>query len=403
MFKLIGDENKPSMVAQSVESEDDIAPYFKRITPGLELAMESGDYQAIESSILPGEFNMNVDGVWYSRYKLSVFYHVDVSESEFVVSRDRDDLPKIDRLVVKHSSGKSSVLELVETDEGVLFEDSYYMKGTFQAVTDSKTNQPVKEVIGSITTIGSGKKSATVDIPLSYEYEKETKRTVTIDETKKFEGAEVTVSEWQVTPSDSRLLLEIESPFQEIAQMTLMILTPDGSLSPLLFEQVANEKYTVSFPGGTELPEDIHLYGLIATSSKEIVFDVDPNQYEIYKRIKQSTYEHRLDEPIMKIYGSEVTKESLFYDEHGVTFHILFNKVVPQGPYVNLMNKEQLMIEAVNEKNEVRHLKSMGDAQERVTFMIDRGFYERSNKIQVKMTNLPVFVKTNWVVSLSNE
>ena len=133
MFKLIGDENKPSMVAQSVESEDDITPYFKRITPGLELAMESGDYQAIESSILPGEFNMNVDGVWYSRYKLSVFYHVDVSESEFVVSRDRDDLPKIDRLVVKHSSGKSSVLELVETDEGVLFEGQLLYEGNFSS------------------------------------------------------------------------------------------------------------------------------------------------------------------------------------------------------------------------------------------------------------------------------
>ncbi|MGB8001264.1 MAG: hypothetical protein WCF60_14370 [Anaerobacillus sp.] len=402
-FKLIGDEKKPSAVVQSVESRDDIVPYFKTITPGLDLAMQSGNYQEIERTVLPDEFKVNVDGVWYSRYNLSVFYHVDVSGSKFVLSRDIDDLPKIDRLVVEHGSGETSLLELVETEEGVLFEGSYYMKGTFQAVTDSKVNQPVKEVVGSIKTIVSGKQSAIVNIPLSYEYDKEKKKTVSIDETKKFEGAEVTVSEWQETPSDSRLLLEIESPYKEVVQMELTILTPEGSLSPLLFEQVANEKYTASFPKGTELPEDIHFYGLTASSSEEIVFDVDPNQYEIYKQIKQSTYEDRIDEPVMTINGSEVVKEGLFYDDHGVTFHILFNKVASHGPYVNLMDKDHLMIEAVNEKNEVRNIRPLGDEQERVTFMIDRGFYERSKKIQVKVTNLPVFVNTNWVVNLSNE
>ncbi|WP_371019023.1 hypothetical protein [Pseudalkalibacillus sp. JSM 102089] len=124
-FTFIRKEKEISDDVLTVEKADDIVPYFKSITPGLELAIKSGDYQAYEGPSLPKDFKINVDSFWYSRHNVFVFYHVDVSDSKFVITRDREDLPKIDQLVMEAGSDKASVLELVETGEGVLFEDDY--------------------------------------------------------------------------------------------------------------------------------------------------------------------------------------------------------------------------------------------------------------------------------------
>ena len=401
-FTIIGKEKKISEDVLTVEKTDDIVPYFKSITPGLELAIKSGGYQAYEGPSLPKDFKINVDGVWYSRNNVYVFYHVDVSDTKFVITRDREDLPKIDQLVMEEGSGKASVLELVETGEGVLFEDDYYMKGTFQAVTHSETNEPLQKWNGALKAIVSGKRSATVEVPVSYEYEKEEKITKQINETKKFVETIVTVSQWEKTPSDSRLILNINSPLSKIVDMNLMISTNEKEIAPLIVEEISGQ-YSVSFPRGTELPEAIQFYGLIGASSKEIIFEVDPNQYEIYKQIKEPTYTHQVNEPIAKLYGAEIVKETLYYDDYGVTFHLLVNQITTESLSLNLLYKDQILIEAVNERNEKRHLRLLGDEEDRLTFKIDRGFYERSEMIQVKLTDLPVYVTTNWLIKPPNE
>ncbi|MYL66000.1 hypothetical protein GLW07_21920 [Bacillus hwajinpoensis] len=401
-FTVIGKDKSVSDDVLTVEKVEDIVPYFINTTPGLELAIQSGDYLPLKDMPLPDDFKINVDGVWYSRHKVYVFYHVDVSNSEFVLTRNREDLPKIDQLVMDDPSGEASILELVETEEGVLFEDHYYMKGTFQSVAPSETNEPLRNWNGALTTIVSGNRSVKVNVPVSYEYEKETKTTKRINETKRFDETTVSVSLWEEMASESRLILDIDSPFSTIPHMELMISTEEEEIAPLLVEKLNGGQYSASFPAGTK-PEAILLDGLIGNFSKEVSFDVDPNQYEIYKQIKESTYTHQLDEQIVSIYGSDVVKETLFYNEDGVTFHLLVNSVASEAPYLNMKYKKQIKIEAVNEKGEIRNPNLLDSEKDRIVFMIDRGFYERSENIQVNITNLPVYVKTDWTINPPTE
>ncbi|WP_273837319.1 hypothetical protein [Guptibacillus sedimenti] len=398
-FTVIGKDKSVSDDVLTVEKVEDIVPYFIKTTPGLELAIQSGDYQSLKDMPLRDDFKINLDGVWYSRHNVYVFYHVDVSNSEFVLTRNREDLPKIDQLVMDDPSGEASGLELVETEEGVLFEGDYYMKGTFQSVAHSETNEPLRNWNGALTTIVSGNRSAKVNVPISYEYKKETKNTKQINETKRFNDTTVTVSRWEETASDRRLILEIDSPFSTIPHIELKVSDKEKEIAPLLVEKLSGGQYSASFPAGTKLPEAIHLDGLIANFSKEVSFDVDPNQYEIYKQIKESTYSHQLAEPITSIYGSEIVKDTLFYNEDGVTFNLLVNSVISEAPYVNMKYKKQVKIEAMNEKGEIRNLNLLDREQDRIVFMIDRGFYERSESIQVNITNLPVYVKTDWTIN----
>ena len=402
-FTVIGKDKSVSDDVLTVEKVEDIVPYFINTTPGLELAIQSGDYQPLKDMPLPDDFKINVDGVWYSRHNVYVFYHVDVSNSEFVLTRNREDLPKIDQLVMDDPSGEASVLELVETEEGVLFEGDYYMKGTFQSVAPSETNEPLRNWNGALTTIVSGNRSAKVNVPVSYEYEKETKTTKQINERRKFDETTVTVSRWEETASESRLILDIDSPFSTIPHMELMISAKEEEIAPLLVEELSGGQYSVSFPAGTKLPEAIQLDGLIGNFSKEVSIDVDPNQYEIYKQIKESTYTHQLDEPIASIYGSDVVKDTFFYNEDGVTFNLLVNSVVSKAPYLNMKYKNQIKIEAMNEKGEIRKPNLLDSEKDKIVFMIDRGFYERSESIQVNITNLPVYVKTDWTINAHTE
>jgi len=402
-FTVIGKDISVSDDVLTVEKIEDIVPYLINTTPGLELAIQSGDYQSVNDMPMPDDFKINVDGVWYSRHNVYVFYHVDVSNSEFVLTRNREDLPKIDQLVMDDPSGEESVLELVETEEGVLFEDQYYMKGTFQSVAHSETNEPLRNWNGALTTIVSGNRSAKVNVPVSYEYEKETKNTKQINETRKFDETTVTVSRWEETASESRLILDIDSPFSTIPHMEWMISAKEEEIAPLLVEELSGGQYSASFPAGTKLPEAIQLDGLIGNFSKEVSFDVDPNQYEIYKQIKESTYTHQLDEPIASIYGSDVVKDTLFYNEDGVTFNLLVNSVVSKAPYLNMKYKKQIKIEAMNEKGEIRKPNLLDSEKDKIVFMIDRGFYERSESIQVNITKLPVYVKTDWTINAHTE
>ncbi|MDO6658683.1 hypothetical protein [Anaerobacillus sp. 1_MG-2023] len=103
------------------------------------------------------------------------------------------------------------------------------------------------------------------------------------------------------------------------------------------------------------------------------------------------------------MYGAEIVKETLYYDDHGVTFHLLVNQIATKGLSLNLLYKDQVLIEAINERNEKRYLRLLGDEEDRLTFKIERGFYERSEMIQVKLTNLPVYVKTNWLIKPPNQ
>ena len=272
------------------------------------------------------------------------------------------------------------------------------MKGTFQSVAHSEKNEPVQKWDGALTAIVSGKRSAKVNVPVSYEYEKESKTTKQINETKRFDETTVTVSRWEETASDRRLILDIDSPFPTIPHMELMISTKEEEIVPLLVEELSGGQYLASFPAGTKLPGAIHLDGLIGNFSKEVSFDVDPKQYEIYKRIKEPTYTHQLDELIESIYGSDVVKDTLFYNEDGVTFNLLVKSVSSEAPFLNMKYKKQFKIEAVNEKGEIRNPNLLDSEQDRIVFMIDRGFYERSENIQVHMTNLPVYVKTDWII-----
>lgn len=398
-FTVIGKDKSVSDDVLTVEKVEDIVPYFIKTTPGLELAIQSGDYQSLKDIPLRDDFKINLDGLWYSRHNVYVFYHVDVSDSEFVLTRNREALPKIDQLVMDDSSGEASRLELVETEEGVLFGDHYYVKATFQSIAHSDTNEPLRNWNGALTTIVSGNRSAKVNVPISYESKKETKNTKQINETKRFDDTTVTVSRWEETASDCRLIIEIDSPFSTIAHLELMVSANNKEVAPLLVEELSGGQYSASFPAGTKLPEAIHLDGMIANFSEGVRFDVDPNQYEIYKQIKESTYTHQLAEPIQSIYGSDVVKDTLFYNEDGVTFNLLVNSVVSEAPYVNMKYKKQVKIEAMNEKGEIRNLNLLDREQDRIVFMIDRGFYERSESIQVTITNLPVYVKTDWTIN----
>lgn len=398
-FTVIGKDKSVSDDVLTVEKVEDIVPYFIKTTPGLELAIQSGDYQSLKDIPLRDDFKINLDGLWYSRHNVYVFYHVDVSDSEFVLTRNREALPKIDQLVMDDPSGEASRLELVETEEGVLFGDHYYVKATFQSIAHSDTNEPLRNWNGALTTIVSGNRSAKVNVPISYESKKETKNTKQINETKRFDDTTVTVSRWEETASDCRLIIEIDSPFSTIAHLELMVSANNKEVAPLLVEELSGGQYSASFPAGTKLPEAIHLDGMIANFSEGVRFDVDPNQYEIYKQIKESTYTHQLAEPIQSIYGSDVVKDTLFYNEDGVTFNLLVNSVVSEAPYVNMKYKKQVKIEAMNEKGEIRNLNLLDREQDRIVFMIDRGFYERSESIQVTITNLPVYVKTDWTIN----
>ncbi|WP_226660160.1 hypothetical protein [Pseudalkalibacillus hwajinpoensis] len=401
-FTVIGKDKSVLDDVLTVEKVEEIVPYFKKTTPGLELAMQSGDYQALNDMPLPDDFKINLDGVWYSRHNFYVFYHVDVSNSEFVITRNREDLPTIDQLVIEDASGKASVLKLVDTEDGVLFENDYYMKGTFQSIVNSETNEPIQAWDGALKTIVSGKRTASVDVPVSYQYEKEPKNTTHINETKKYDKTTITVLRWEMTPSDSRLIIEVSSPLSKIVAIDLILSIRGEEVEPLLVEELSGH-YAISFPSGTELPNEIHLNGLIGSPQKEVTFAVDPNQYEIYKRIKESTYTHRLHEPIASIYGSDFIKDTLFYNEDGVTFNLLVNSIASNEPFVNMKYKKQIEMEAVNEKGEKRNPRLLSGQQNRIVFMIDRGFYERSKSIQVQVSHLPVYVKVGWIIKPHRE
>ena len=402
-FTVIGKDKSVSDDVLAVEKVEDIVPYFITTTPGLELAMQSGDYQELKGKTLPNDFNITMDGFWYSRHNAYVFYHADLSDSDFVLTRNTENLPKIDQLIVEDASGIKTILKHVDTEEGVLFKSDYYMKGTFQSVAKRETNEPVRNWNGALTTIVSGNRSAKVNVPISYEYEKETKNTKQIDETKRFDETTVTVSHWEETASDSRLILDIDSPFTSVSQMELMISTEEEEIGPLLVEKLSGGQYAVPFPAGTKLPEAIHFDGLVGDISEEVSFAVDPNQYEIYKQIKESTYKHQLAESITSIYGTDVVKDSLFYNEDGVTFNLLLNSVTSEGPYLNMKYKKQIVIEAVNEKGEIRTPNLLDSDKDQIVFMIDRGFYERSESIQVNVSKLPVYMKTDWTINPHTE
>ncbi|WP_273854197.1 hypothetical protein [Guptibacillus spartinae] len=401
-FTVIGKDKSVPDDVLTVEKVEEIVPYFKKTTPGLELAVQSGNYQDLRGMALPDDFNSVMDGVWYSRHQVYVFYHVDISDSEFVLTRDKKDLSTIDQLMVEDASGKASVLKLVDTEDGVLFENDYYMKGTFQPIVNSKTNEPVQEWHGAIKAVVSGKRTASIDVPVSYQYENEPKNTKPINVTKKFDGTTITALRWDETPSDSRLILEVSSPFQSIVTMDMLLFVRGEEVEPLLVEEL-NGQTVISFPGGTELPNEIHFKGLIGSPPKEVSFAVDPNQYEIYKRIKESTYTHQLHEPIASNYGSDFIKDTLFYNEDGVTFNILVNSIASNKSFVNMKYKKQIKIEAVNEKGEKRNPRLLSAKQDRIVFMIDRGFYEKSKNIEVHMRNLPVYVNTDWTLNPPTE
>ncbi|MCA0170773.1 hypothetical protein [Bacillus sp. RAR_GA_16] len=396
-FTVIGRDKSLSDDVINVEKDEEIVPYFEKTTPGLELAMKFGDYQALNDMTLPDDFNIILDGIWYSRYNVYVYYHVDVSDSEFVLTRDRKDLPTIDQLVVEDASGQATVLKVADTEDGVLFENDYYMKGTFQSIVNSETNEPVQEWHGAIKGVVSGKRTASIDVPVSYQYENEPKNTKQINVTKKFDETTITALRWEETPSDSRLILEVSSPFSRIVTMDMLLFVRGEEVEPLQVEELSGQT-VISFPSGTELPNEIYFKGLIGLPPKEVSFAVDPNQYEIYKRIKESTYTHQLHEPIASIYGSDFIKDTLFYNEDGVTFNLLVNSMTSSESFVNMKYKKQIEIEAVNEKGEKRNPRLLQAEQDRIVFMIDRGFYERSESIQVQVSQLPVYMKIDWII-----
>ncbi|MDP4553515.1 hypothetical protein Q9251_21935 [Alkalihalobacillus macyae] len=380
----------------AAKSKEEVMSYFEKTTPALKQVKHSQAYRKVDLKV----DSVTIDRIWYSRYNVTVFYHVDISKSDFIVTRNVNQVTKIEMLQLHLNSGEKVDLKADEAEEGILYEDDYYMKAVFQTVPNRATKLPSRDVSGEIVSVTTNEVTKEVRIPFSYEYEQEKKIFHSINKSKGFEEAKITLHEWIKSPSDGRLVFSIDSPFEELIDFDSSIISDQGRVPPQLVEKTIENKYNASFPYSDAIPKQVQLENVVFAVDQEITFDVDPYQYEIFKQIKQQTYTQRKGETIASIYGADVVVDYLLYDENGVTFTIDFREVNESNLTFNWDYINQLKVTAINENGDTRQINAKRDKEGKVTLFIDRGFFERSDQLSVKMNNFPLRVATKWVINL---
>ena len=378
----------------AAKSNEEVMSYFEETTPGLKRVKDSQAYRKVDLKL----DSVTIDRIWYSRYNITVFYHVDISKSDFVVTRNVNHVTKIEMLQLHLNSGDKVDLKAGEAEEGILYEDAYYMKAVFQTVPNKATKHPSRDVSGEIVSVTTSKVTEEVRIPFSYQYEKEKKIVHSINKSKEFEEVRITFHEWVMTPSDGRLVLSIDSPFQELIDFESSIVSEQELISPQLVEKTKGNNYNASFPYSDAIPKQIRLDSVVFPVDQKIAFSVDPYQYEIFKQIKQQTYKQTRGDPIASIYGADVILDFLIYDENGVTFIIDFRDIDESSITFNWAYINQLKVSAVNEVGDIRQINAKLNKEGKVSLFIDRGFFERSDQLSVELNNFPLQVETKWVI-----
>ncbi|MDQ0485127.1 hypothetical protein [Guptibacillus hwajinpoensis] len=380
----------------AAKSNEEVISYFEKTTPGLQQVKNSQAYRKVDLQV----GSVTIDQIWYSRHNMTVFYHVDISKSDFIVTRNINQVPKVDMLQLQLHSGEKVELKADEAEEGILYEDDYYMKAVFQTVPDTATKLKSRDVSGEVVSVTTNGVTEEVQIPFSYQYEQEKKIVYSINKSKRFEEVKITLHEWMMSPSDGRLLFSIDSPFQELIDLDSSIIFEQGRLSPRLVEKTREDKYNASFLYSDTMPKQVHFESVVFAVDQEIAFNVDPYQYEIFKQIKQQTYKQTRRETIANIYGADVIVDFLLYDENGVTFTIDFQEVKESNLTFDWDYMNQLKVAAINEKGDTRQINAKRDKEGKVTLFIDRGFFERSDQLSVELNNFPLRVATNWTIDL---